>query len=308
MNWFDVSKEGLAKILDRYGRHRVIAELISNSFDADAQHVSVVLEPVARRAKAVLTVTDDSEKGFQNLNHSWTLFAESSRKEDVEKRGRFNLGEKLALSICETASIVSTKGGVRFDAQGRTLIRQKTDKGTVFSATIDMNREQIAEALDYCRRIVPPKNIALSINGDHVRWRTATSQIEAPLQTEKADDLGYLKPTVRKTLVKFYEIRPGEEAYLYEMGIPVVPMSGGERWHVDVSQKIPLNMDRDNVTPSYFRTVRSLLLNTMKNSLKEEDATQPWASHALEHADTDPEAAGAVIKARFNKPFVADPP
>jgi hypothetical protein len=32
------------------------------------------------------------------------------------------------------------------------------------------------------------------------------------------------------------------------MGIPVVET--GDRWHVDVAQKVPLNFDRDNLPPA----------------------------------------------------------
>ena len=38
-----------------------------------------------------------------------------------------------------------------------------------------------------------------------------------------------------------------------EMGIPVVPVDENLRWHVDIGQKVPLNIERDNLTPSYLR-------------------------------------------------------
>jgi len=60
------------------------------------------------------------------------------------------------------------------------------------------------------------------------------------LPTVVADEEGVLRKTSRKTLVRVYEPAEGEAAMLYEMGIPVVET--GDRFHVDVQQKVPLNM------------------------------------------------------------------
>ena len=64
-------------------------------------------------------VEDDDPEGFRDLAQSWTLFAESERKGDPTKRGRFCLGEKLVLALCSSASISSTTGTVTFDGKGR---------------------------------------------------------------------------------------------------------------------------------------------------------------------------------------------
>jgi hypothetical protein len=40
----------------------------------------------------------------RDLSHAFTLFAESVKKGDAEKRGRFNLGEKLVLALCDEAT------------------------------------------------------------------------------------------------------------------------------------------------------------------------------------------------------------
>ena len=82
---------------------------------------------------------------------------------------------------------------------------------------------------------------------------------EETLPTVIADEEGVLRKTNRKTQVRVYEPLPGETAMLYEMGIPVVDT--GDRFHIDVGQKVPLNMDRDNVTPAYLRAIRVAVLN-----------------------------------------------
>jgi hypothetical protein len=63
-----------------------------------------------------------------------------------------------------------------------------------------------------------------------------------------------MRPRQRKTQVAIFEALPGPTPSLYEMGLPVVEM--GNRWHVNVGQKLPLNRDRDNVKPAYLQAVR----------------------------------------------------
>src|SRR5205809_7351026 len=131
-NWFTVDKAGLAKLLER--RAFAIFELLQNAWDADdVTMVNVRLEPIPNASQARLIVTDNSPNGFADLNHAYTLFAESCRKANPEKRGRINLGEKLALALCVRARITSTKGRIEFSSEGRTFSASgKSTSGTEF--------------------------------------------------------------------------------------------------------------------------------------------------------------------------------
>ena len=92
-----------------------------------------------------------------------------------------------------------------------------------------------------------------------------------------ADDQGVMRPRVRKTQVSIFEPLPGETPSLYEMGLPVVET--GDKWHVNVGQKVPLNRDRDNVKPAYLQAVRVAVLNAAHDLLTtEEEATPAGAS------------------------------
>src|SRR6187401_1293124 len=98
-NWFDVDKQGLAKILERKGKEFALFELIQNTWDEPGvTKVSVTLDYQGRN-KARLMVEDDAPEGFKDLSHAFTLFADSAKKTNPEQRGRFNLGEKLVLPI-----------------------------------------------------------------------------------------------------------------------------------------------------------------------------------------------------------------
>ena len=114
--WFEVDKEGLSKVVERHGIAFLLRELIANGFDAPGvTFVKVTMIPVPHAPFVKITVEDDSPEGFTQLSHAWTLYAESNRKGDSEKRGRFNIGEKLVLSRCRDAEISTTTGTVIFD-------------------------------------------------------------------------------------------------------------------------------------------------------------------------------------------------
>jgi hypothetical protein len=103
-------KDGLGKLIEQHGKCRLIAELLQNALDEKITTVMIKLKLLPGRPLAQLTVEDDAPEGFQNLAHAYTLFAESAKKADPEKRGRFNLGEKLILATCRSAIITTTTG------------------------------------------------------------------------------------------------------------------------------------------------------------------------------------------------------
>lgn len=306
MNWFDVDRKGLAKLLERRGKVFAVYELVSNAWDTDAKEVSINLAPIPGVAKASLTISDDDPNGFADLTHAFTLFAESTKKGNAEKRGRFNLGEKLVLAVCDHALIKSTKGQVSFTDKGRFQTKQGTDKGSTFKAVVRMTHAECAEAYASLRLLIPPEHCTTYVNSVYLEPRKPVAAFEATLPTEIADAEGNLRRTARKTMVRVYEPRVGETAMLYELGIPVVATE--DRWHVDIQQKVPLNMDRDNVTPAFLRQVRTLVVNALHEQLKPDDANQPWVREATSDDDCSPEATERVMTLRFGEKRVAYDP
>src|SRR5205809_595321 len=121
---FEVDKEGLRKLLAKRGAGFALFELVQNAWDEDTSRVEVDLGWLSfpkgdAAGLAFIQVTDDDPEGFTDLAHAYTLFAESEKKADAEKRGRFNLGEKLVIAVCERAIISTTTGTIHFDAAGR---------------------------------------------------------------------------------------------------------------------------------------------------------------------------------------------
>ena len=317
-NWFDVDRKGLGKLIERRGggdgwgsqgggKIALLLELIANALDANGvTRVEVILEPEAGVPHATIVVRDDSPGGFEDITHAWTLFAESSRKGDPNKRGRFDLGEKLVLALCVEASIISTKSAVMFDSRGRSSMKARRELGTEFMGIARITRAELAEIKAGLKLILVPQGITLLVNGEQLPSRTPLKTVDATLPTEISDGEGVLRRSTRKTIVSIYEPLPGETPMLYEMGIPVVET--GDKWHVDVQQKVPLNMDRDNVTPAYLRDVRTYVVNAMHDQLTEDDANATFVNEALADGAASPEAVKKALDLKYGaKRAIRDP-
>jgi hypothetical protein len=298
-SWFDVDRKGLAQLIGDRGKEFIIYELLQNAWDESSTKVEVDFQYTGDSGLYELVVVDDNPEGFKDLSHAFTLFASSQKKDDPTKRGRFNLGEKLVLALCLEAEIKSTKGMVIFDKDGRRAGRAKRESGTEFRALIRMNREEYDTALKQVNRIIPPQGVVTTLNQEEFPHRSPLHTFEAILTTVRADADGVLRPTKRKTSIEVYDPAAGEEASIYEMGIPVV--ATGDRWHYNVMQKVPLNSERTDVTPSYKQDLRTLVTNEMAEKLTTEDANRPWVRDAMADESVSKEAFDKVMDLRYGE-------
>ena len=297
-SWFEADKEGLAQLVAGRGKIFTIYELIQNAWDeGGVTRVRVLLTKVRGRPWADLVVEDDAPNGFSDLSHAFTLFGKSTKKDNPEQRGRFDLGEKLVLALCTEASIITTRGTVSFDSKGRHRSRIKRSAGSIFKGRIRMTNAEVAEITRQVSLLIPPEGIITSFNGVPLEKKVPVASFKVSLPTMRADEEGVLRRTQRKTTVEVYETRNGEVATIYELGIPVV--ASGDRWHVNVCQKVPLNMDRDNVTPGYLRKLRTAVLNHMHEKLTEETASESWVHDAM----GSPDISAPAVKGAFHKRF-----
>lgn len=302
-SWIDVDLDGLEQTLTRRaGLVWILHELLSNVFDTAATMCTVTLEAIPGVPHVRLHVMDDDPDGFHDLTHAWTLYAPSERKVDASKRGRWNAGCKLVLARCKWAQIMSTTGCVVFDVSGRRRTGARTERGSEFEAIVRMTREELDEVLQAVKLIIPP--IPTTINGESLQSRCPIETFEASLPTEIADQEGYLRPTTRTTTVHVYESKGSGR--IYELGIPVVET--GDPWDIEVCQKVPLNSDRDNVTPSYLRTLRVSVVNRMHSRLTPETAASPAVQEALGDKRIEPAAVESIVTQQYgDKRAIFDP-
>jgi hypothetical protein len=214
------------------------------------------------------------------------------------------------LALCVQAEIITTTAHVRFNDDGtRSFGRKRRAAGSEFSAIVRLTQKDFALIEDTIDTLIPPPNIATTFNGRPINQRTPLKTFTAFLPTVIADADGILRTIDRPrdpTTVDIYEPLPGETAMVYELGIPVVATA--DRFHVDVRRKVPLNSDRDNVTPSFLRRLRTEVLNATFERLDEESARSVWVNQALEDKRVSPAAVTQVVRQRFGDNAVtADP-
>jgi hypothetical protein len=281
----------------------LLYELVQNAWDEDVTRVDVTFTWDDGIAK-VLCV-DDSPEGFRDMASAYTLYRESYKKGDTSKRGRFEAGEKFVLACAEEAVIVSTKGTVKFLADGtRKETRTKTEKGTRFEATFKMLKRDYDQICAAVTKLIPP--VPTFFNGEPLATRKPMGSFEHQLPTVIAAPDGTLLPSARKTEVRIYVPKQGETPMLYEMGIPVVETE--DKWHVDVQQKVPLNIERDGVNPAYLRRIRVAVLNNMHEWITQEDSTSTWVKEAASDPYCSNEAITKVLDERYGKNRVAYDP
>lgn len=302
--WFNVDKKGLSKLMEGRSKAFILYELIQNAWDEASQRVIVTVSHA--RNYATIRVEDDNPEGFKDISHAYTLFAESEKKSNAEKRGRFNMGEKLVLAMARTAYIETTKGTVDFNDTGRHETRHKRSIGSAVCVEIPCKKHEFDEILASARLLIPPPFVETTINGEILPPRMPHTEFQTTLPTLIGDDEGVMRRSERKTWVRVYLPAPGETAMLYEMGIPVVET--GDKYHVDINQKVPLNMDRDNVTPSYLKAVRVAVLNHTHQFLAAEDASQTWVRDACGSENVEENALKSAISLRFGENAVTFDP
>jgi hypothetical protein len=296
-DWVDVDMDGLRKILERRGKELAVYELVQNAWDENVNKVEVTLtRPVNGRSE--LVVTDDSPEGFRDLTDSYTMFAESYKKADPDKRGAFNLGEKFVLALCDEAMITTTTGRVTFDENGRRRSGNvKRERGSEFLGSMRLKVSEWEQMCAAVLRLITP--VPTFFNGNEIAIRQPLRTWKATLPTVKSDAEGNLRPTERQTTLSIYRVLPGETAMLYEMGIPVVEIKA--KYHVSVGQKVPLNIDRDNVTPAYLKTIYVELLNHSQDMIGKEDANEDWVRKAASDPRCSDDAIKTVLDLRFGE-------
>lgn len=307
--WFEADKNGLAKQAKERGPAFVFVELVANALDerfSGVTKVDISVEPLAGRPYAIVRVEDNSPRGYgDHFAHAWTMFAESYKRSNPQQSGQFNFGCKLWLSLCQSASIATTSGTVVFDEDGRhEHPRQKREVGTVVEGIMYAKRSDLEELERLMLALILPEGVTVTFNGRTLEHRRAIKTFEDTLPTQYPDDEGVMRPTSRKTTISVLEVHDGETPMLYELGVPVVESPCN--WHVNIGQKVPLNKDRDNVTPIYARKVKTHVANNMVNNLSAADAR--WAQDVLADGDAKVETINTILdKTEGKNRVVFDP-
>ncbi|MBI5606280.1 MAG: ATP-binding protein [Deltaproteobacteria bacterium] len=99
--------------------NKAVEELVSNSFDAGAQNVHIILSPDLREANATIVVIDDGE-GMNNegLKKHW-IIGESTRRRVSSRRkpiGKFGIGKLSTYVLASKLTHISKFGNIYYAA------------------------------------------------------------------------------------------------------------------------------------------------------------------------------------------------
>lgn len=307
---FDVDIRGLQQTILK-DAPRVLLEPLANALDTDATEITVKF--AWARGFASLMVEDNAPQGFENLADAYTLFAPSRRKAVATARGRFGTGEKELIALChpECVTVATTTGTVVFKGKSRSVRRGTRDcrpEGTAVTARVRLTRQQADAFLDRLKTVLVPDGIALTLEIEGVRTRvtprTALRSCEAALPIVLAGEDGSLRNSSRKARLALHEVQSGEDAMLYELGMPVMAHTGP--WHINIGQKVPLSRDRDSVTDGFLRKVHVAALDAAADLLTAEMARADWVVGAL--AAAHPDTVKTVLHLTYGADAViADP-
>jgi len=289
----------------------LIRELLQNSLDEDCGFCEVRVEE--REGGGIrLVVADGVKRGIRRLEQIWTIFS-SGKRDDPTKRGRLGRGLKELISVVDRATVATVGQTVEFrwDAERKAFDRSTApndiSSGTRIECEIPQGKAKVKEIERYLCTFIPPEKVALSVNGKPVVRPKIHRTIRATLKTVVYDEGGVQKESERATDVVLWEPRPGEKPWIFEMGIPVEPLTQEDnfRWHLDVSQRVPLRAERDRIGRAYMRSLYAQVLNEMVDELAQEEATCHFVDEALQSAKFDREEAGkALVEKRFGKMVV----
>jgi len=300
----EVDTNGFRKRVAWRGPLGVLMELISNALDENITYCDVIFEHVEQQTYRI-RVEDDSTEGFRNLDESYTLYADSYKAGILNKRGRFNVGEKIAIVLCDDAKIESTTGTRIFSNNHVKRSPKKRDKGTVFEGTMRCTRAQYEDACTQVVKIVPPEGIRLTFNGHQINRPRQVAVVSATLPTIGVNEDGDLYKTTAKTEIVIYEPSDGTSGAIYELGVPVVNVD--HPFIMDVRQKVPLSVDRNNVTPSYYRKLCGAVLDATANLLNEEQVRSKGITEGIAAALSDEAIKAVMAKKHGQGAYVPDP-
>ena len=165
---FTISTEGMAELHKDRKPWALIKELIANAWDEDsADRCDVTIKAVKG---GVLVRVEDNGDGFTDINDAFTLLAPSKKRSQINKRGRFNVGEKEIISVAISAKVITPGTTVTFPkAGGRRVDENKRKRGTIVEATMNWKANIIPDTVAMLARFIAPDGETYIINGDDFR-------------------------------------------------------------------------------------------------------------------------------------------
>ena len=145
--------------------------------------------------------------------------------------------------------------------------------------------------------IRPPEGLRYILNGRQIERarETGSSNLVLPTIIQLAPGLP-IRSRRRRTDIHILEPHR-EQGWLYEMGIPIQPMS--IPYDIDVMQKVPMPPNRDTVPGTYVKEIYTEVLNVMHQKMPDNEFSENWARVEVENPRIQNHTVRNAISRRF---------
>lgn len=289
--WFEISSEGWHRLAAGRPVGRLLLEGVQNALDAGASDVSLDLFPDG------CSIEDDAVLGFSDERLVYTVFL-SDKPDEPTMRGRMGRGLKELIASMDGARVETVGRTVVFEPHGRHSETNERTRGTRLVLERSFSAPELDEAERLLRLVIPPRGTTLRVNGRVVR-RPRVHLVLSPvdLETVVVRD-GVERAVERDTSVSLHAPRRGEEAHLFEMGVPIVAL--GTPWHVDVGQRVPLGEGRDRPPDRWLLRLKAMLLeNLIHRYLDRRELRADWVQEVIAGGRLEARTLDAYVSAVF---------
>lgn len=271
--WFEIADDGWRRLSASRPLGRLLLEALQNAFDERAARVSVSL------SMDEIVVEDDADLGIVDERLVYTIFL-SDKPDDPTRRGRMGRGLKELIAGMDSAVVETVGTTVEFGESGRRSRANERARGTRLTLRRAFEEGELAAAKALLRACIPPPGTSLRVDGRQVRRPRAVLVLSSCHLETVVVEGGVERAAMATTTLSVYAPRRGEQAYLFEMGLPVEAWN--VPWHVDVAQRVPLGEGRDSVPDRYELAVKAALLEAMIHSyLDGRDLRADWVHEVL---------------------------
>lgn len=243
---------------------------------------------------------DDNGDGFRNEKDIYTLFGDSYKKADPKLRGQFNEGEKRFFAVCVEGELRTKNIEVLFPKEGGRIINKLKTKvlGTHVRATFDWSKKEIDDVMRSLNSILVDDTKQFMLNGELVKSKKPIKSFKARLYTSILNEKKRLVSRKNDCMVSIYDVPEGDDAWLYEIGIPVCKLHRNTKWHINIGQKVPEQTNaRSVVSEKYLNSVYTEVLNNTVDSIEKEDVGSTWVQEGMKGATE--ETAKTVFKKMY---------
>ena len=294
-NRFDIDDKGYRQLMMDVEPYKHVNDMMQNCLDEDSiTNFQIYIRKNTEDGLYEIKI-DDNGDGFRKKSDVYTLFGDSYKRADRTKIGRYNEGEKKFFAVCEEGELRTKDMEVIFPKDGGRIVNklQNEVEGTHIKASFAWSKKQIDDILKSLSNIIVGDK-KFMINGESVEKKTVLKSFKTNLWTIIEDDEKKMVRRLTETNVQLYEIPEGDEAWLYEIGIPVCKLVGNISWNVNVGQKIPQTSSRDVISEAYLKDLYGAVLNNAVDLLNEENSSSTFVQIGMKSASEN--TAKQVLK------------